>query len=379
MNVIDTLSYYVNMIGAVVLVTMGAAVAFLYYMVKVRKVTSTVEKIDTSHFRKEDSIYYVPFDDVVTKDGTTGTDGMIVFGQDCFVGGISVRGFDYPAASTDERIDAQIQSVQFFNVVEKPISFRQSVKKIDLSENIQYHEEILKRLAKDHMELEADYKETLIAAEDYLDQPERYLEYEKHLNNLQKLMTAKKHQIEEVNAEIGYMKAMSGDITASSDGALAQKESQILFTYKYNASEYSRELSKVEIYAEAMKKLSSMAQAYGNALAAAHFRSRRLSGGEIVRLMRKHTSPLTGENFSLDDLLDSSYTHLFISCDSLIEECKKKIGEDVYNQQMEEYDRQLKELLRMQEMERQRMSVILKEDSLNEAAKQMSGKVDSDG
>lgn len=370
MSLINTLSYYIHMIGAVVLITLVVVVGILYYLVKVRKVTASVEKLDTSTFRREDSIHYVPFDDVITKDGSVNTEGMIVFGDTYFVGGISVRGFDYPAASVDERIDAKVYSVQFFNVVEKPTSFRQSVKRVDLSENISYHKEIEKRLAKEHMGYDAEYKETLIAAEDYMDQPDIYADYEKRLRKLQRILFAKKHQLEEVQAEIGYMESMSGDVS-SADGALGQKASQILFSYSYNPSEYSRELSKEEIYAEAMKKLSAMATSYGEALAAAHFRSKRLTGGEIINLMRKHTAPITGENFSMNELMDSSYTHLFVSSDSLVEECKKKIGEEKYNKQMAEYEAQIAEMLRLQAVERQRDANILKEKSMDIARQQV--------
>lgn len=374
MNFIESVSHYVNMIGSVVLFTLAVSVGVLYYLVKVKKVTASVEKIDTSSFRREDSINYVPFDDVVTKTGLLDSEGMIVFGKDCFVGGITVRGFDYPAASTDERIDAQIHSVQFFNVVEKPTSFRQSVKSVDLSENIEYHKEMEKRLAREHLALDAEYKETLIAAEDYMDQPSVYADYEQKLLELQRLIFAKKHQLEEVQALIDYMRAMSSDVS-SMDGALGQKSSQILFSYVYNPSDYSRDLSQEEIYVEAMNKLSATATSYGEALAAAHFKTRRLTGGEIVGLMRKHTAPLTGENFSISELLDSSYTHLFVSSDSLVEECKKKIGEDVYAEQIREYKEQLKEILRLQQVERQRGGEILKETAFREAKRQLEEEV----
>lgn len=369
MNFINQISYYVNMIGAVVLITIAGIIAVLFYFIKVKKVTANVERIDTSKFRREDSIYYVPFDNVVTKDGTPDGEGMIVFPNNCFVGGISVRGFDYPSASTEERIDAQVYSVQFFNVVEKPTSFRQSTKRVDLSENITYHEEILKRLSLEKLELDAQYKETMVAAEDYLDMPDEYERYEKKMRELQRILYAKRHQLEEVSAEIGYMKSMSGD--ASADAVLGQKSSQIIFTYRYNPSEHSQELSQEEIYVEAMEKLSATASSYGEALAAAHFKSRRLTGKELIGLIRKHSSPITGEEYNLAELMESSYANLFVSSDSLVEECKKKIGEEEYRKKMEAYQNQVKETLRIQGIDRRRNGEKLKEESMEKAYVQM--------
>ena len=60
MNLINTISYYINMIGTVTIITLIGVVAVLYYLVKVRKVTAKVERIDTSRFKREDSIHYVP-------------------------------------------------------------------------------------------------------------------------------------------------------------------------------------------------------------------------------------------------------------------------------------------------------------------------------
>lgn len=366
MKLMEQVSYYINMVGAVTITTLLVICGVLFYFIKIKKVTAGVEKVDTSRFKREDSTSYVPFEDVVSRDGTPEGAGMIVFDGHIFVGGLSVRGFDYPSASADERIDAQVQSVQFFNVVEKPTSFRQSVRKVDLSANISYHEEILKKLTKKHMELDAEYRETLIAAEDYMEEPRMYVVYEEKLKELKKKVYAVNHQCEEVHAEIGYMKALSTDVEASED-ALGQKTSQIMFSFKYNPDAYSRDLSEAEIYDEAMKQLDATGTSYAEALSSAHFKAKRLSAKELIGLMRKHMAPLTGESISINELLDSSYSNLFVSSDSLKELCKKKITEEAYEKQMEEYREKLAELLRLQAVERERNGARLKESVMKDA------------
>lgn len=370
MNFINTLSYYINMIGIVTIVTLVVVIGVLYYFIKIKKVTAKEERIDTSQFRREDSVNYVPFTDVISRDGKLDGDCMVVFEDNCFVGGISVRGFDYPAASSEERVDAQIQSVQFFNVVEKPTSFRQSVRNVDLSVNIAEHEGIAKKLAKELLGLKTEYEETTIMADDYVDEPAVWEEYKNRMEELKRLMFSRKHQLEEVSALIDYMKHMSGDIE-NADTGIGQKTSQIMFSYVYNPDEYSQELTKEEIYIKAMEELSATAVSYGEALAACHFRSKRLTARELIGLMRKHVSPLTGENFDLDELLDSSYTNLFVSSDSLVEECKKAIGEAEYNRMMEAYQKKIDELLRLQQADRNRKAMVLKRASYEQAEKEI--------
>lgn len=369
MSLIDSISSFINMFGIVAIVTLVGAIAVLYYMLKVKKVASKVENLNTSHFRKEDSINYVPIKDVVSKDGTLDGIGMIVIDDYNFVAGINVRGFDYPAASHEERIDAQVGSVQFFNVVEKPTSFRQSVRAVDLNHNIDVHKQIAKNLAREKMELEAEYQDTLAMAEDYMEEPDVYARYAAKLDVLQRKIFSKTHMLDEVSVLLEYMDAMSGD--TNDKGSVGQKTSQIMFSYTYNPDEYTGKLSKDEVYLKAYEQLDTTARSYIEALASCHFRAKRMSAREIIGLMRKHTSPVTGENMNLDELLDSSYTTLFVSSDSLVEAYKEKIGNDVFQRKMDEYYNALEAQLEREQKEREEGSVRLHQKAYETAIDEM--------
>ena len=362
MELINRVSYYVNVIGIVAMLTLGVMIGVLYYLVKVKKVTARVENIDTTYFRKEDSISYVPIKDIISKDGSLDSEGVIVIDNHNFVAGISVGGFDYPAASSSERIDAQVNAVQFFNVVEKPTSFRQSVKAIDISHNIDTYRKVEKDLARQLLELEAEYVETRDAAEHFLGEPEVYKRYVVRMDELLRNIYAKRHMVSEVNVLIEYMSKMSGD-TDKQESAIGQKTSQIMFSYTYNPDEYSTELTRDEIYLKALEQLQETAMAYSNALASCHFKAKRLTARELIGIMRKHTAPVTSEGMSIDELLDSSYTALFISSDSLVEEYKRKIGEEVFEKKLAEYNAHIEALLREEEKNREVYGERLKEKS----------------
>ncbi len=369
MSLIEKISSFINMFGTVAIVTLVGAIAVLYYLLKIKKVASREENINTSHFRKEDSIHYVPIKDVVSNDGTLDGVGMFVIDDYNFVAGVSVRGFDYPAASHEERIDAQVGSVQFFNVVEKPTSFRHTVRAVDLSHNIEEHNKIAKKLAAEKFDLEADYRATIEAAEEYLEEPEIYARYSAKLDMLQKKIFSKTHMLDEVTVLLEYMNAMSGD--TRDKGGVGQKASQIMFSYTYNPDEYAGKLSREEVYLKAFEQLDTIAKSYIEALASCHFKAKRLTAREIIGLARKHTSPVTGEYLNLDDLLDSSYTTLFVSSDSLVEAYKEKIGKDVFERKMQEYYDNLEMRIERERQEREEGSAYLHQKAYNMAVNEM--------
>ena len=211
MQFINTFSYYINMIGVITIFTLLLMVGVLYYLIKIKKVTARQENINTSNFKREDSVNYVPFKDIVSRDGNLDSDGMVVINDTVFVGGISVRGFDYPSASSDEKIAAQINSVAFFNVVEKPTSFRQSIRAVDLSANMEEYQWTLKRLQEELFQLELEHAETEEASAEYVDDAESYGYYQKRLQELLRQIHAKRHMVEECNVLLRYMEALSTD------------------------------------------------------------------------------------------------------------------------------------------------------------------------
>ena len=352
MQFLNTFSYYMNMIGIITIITLLVMIGVLYYFIKVKKVTARQENINTASFKREDSISYVPFKEIVSRNGKLDSDGMIVINDRVFVGGISVRGFNYPSASSEARVAAQVNSVTFFNVVEKPTSFRQSIRSVDLSENIEEYQATLKRLGEELMEIDLEYQATLAASEEYEEDPDSYEYYAKRMDELKRQINSKSHMVDECNVVIRYMKALSNDAGGNVENSLGKRTNQIMFSYVHDDNEYSQELSKEEIYIKAMDELGRIAVSFGEALAACHFKTKRLSARELIGLMRKHTSPITGEAFDLDELLDSSYTNLFVSSDSLVEAYKEKIGDSIYEQRMAAYYEKVNTMLAAQEEER---------------------------
>lgn len=366
MGLINSISYYLNVIFGVTIAIVLVAGGILFYLLKIKKVTARTEKINYDSFERRDSLEYVKFEDIVSEDeDSLNSPGMIVLGNNTFVGGISVTGYNYSSASADERERTMANAITFFNIVENPIQMRQTVKSVDLTHNIQVHEEILHKAALEMMDLKSEYDTTLKAAEDYVDSPEQFAVYEKDILKLQRAIKAKEHTIDETQMLLHYMNSM-----ASRESGDTQKINQIMFSFTYNADEYTEELSKEEIYLKAFNELSTMARSYGEALTRCGCRYKRLSAGDLICLMRKHLYPLSADDVKLEDLFNASYNSLFVTSNSLIKLEKDKIGEQEFNRQIEAFQKKQEELLQQQELDARRDFHVIMDETEKEVREQ---------
>lgn len=337
--IIDQIIHYLYIGLAMFIATIVILGGLLIYLLKVKKITAKTEKIDYQNFRREDAQEYVKFEDIISEDPENmKSPGMIALGNYTYVGGISVSGFNFPAASGNEKERTMINSITFFNRVEERIQMRQTVKAVDLGHNIEVYKGALERLVLEHDAINDDYKTTVQAAEDYMDYPEQYKVYEKQILKMQRTLQSKEHEIEEVRWIIKYMNAM-----IHGDASEAQKINQIIFSYTFDPSEYTEEQSEETIRLKAFNALMSKANSYSEGLINCGCTCRMLSAYDFVDLIRKQTQPLTSDELKLEQMLDASYTTLFITSDSLIDFEKERIGEEAYERQMKQLQQIQKE------------------------------------
>lgn len=355
MNLINTVSYYMNLIFGVTIAFIAIVGGLLYYLLKIKKVTATTEKINYDRFERRDILEYLKFDDIISGDDDKAP-GMIQFGDYIFVGGISVFGYNQAAASEEERERTRLNSVTFFNIVDNRIQMRQSAKAADFSKNIKQHEDIAEQIAGEIYLLQEEYEETVRIADDYVDSPE-YTVYEEKILKLQKELQTKRHFYDEVQEELWYMNRMSG-VNQNNN----QKTNQLMFSYVYNPADYTEELSKEEIMDKALDELHRMANSYGEGLIRAGMSFRRLSKKELIDLMRKQLCPVTGEEVKLEDLFASSYDTLFVTSDSLLEFERRKREDAAFNELVAQREQDEMELLNGQRLDAMRSARLLQKE-----------------
>lgn len=371
MNLFSTLEHYLNMFMVVSLIVLALSAVVIYYLLRVKKVSSAAEKINYAGFKRIDAMEFVKFEDIVseTDDYLSGA-GMICLGKNTFVGAISIQGFNYFSASTDEKVNAMLHSLSFTNVIEDRITLRQSVQAIDLSDNIGQHEEIAANITLELMALDDEYQSTLSYAEDYVDDVDTLQIYNKKLESLQRQIQAKRHMLKETQALIAYMNSMVSDGNKKKKKD-SQVSSQLIFSYIFDPNSVTEDLTKEEIYVKAFGELNLKANAYMGALASCGCSCKRMSAGELTLLMRKQCAPVSGEDFKLEELFESSYTSMFITCDSLINMVKKKIGEERFEEELREYERRLLDAEKMQQVNALRLERVALENALTQVQEEV--------
>lgn len=325
-----------------------------YYLVKVRKINSSVEKLNYSTFNKKDPMEYIKFNDIVSEgDNIYEGMGMIACGN-TYISGIEVTGYNYKLASTQEQRNTMIAMIGFINQIETPIQIRQSTKAIDLQQNIDDYEQIKKNLARELENLNLDKKELCDLADDLIDDPGNFNIVLKKLDKIETLQFSKEKDFKEVNALIRWMNMYSDTSIMET-----QKVQTIHFSYVYNPDKFLEELTEEEVRIHALRELNSKAQSYGAALRACSCSFKPCSAATLIDLFRKHYSPLSADDIQLENLFNSSYNTLFVSSNSLIELQKELRGEERFEKELEEYQNQLNETLNKQALARERSSRIL--------------------
>lgn len=347
MAMLEQIESYISSIFIITLVLLAVFVILFIYLFKIKKITAKEEIVNYDNFYRKDAVEYLPFRCLITKDGHD-TEGIIDLGNNTYVAGLDIVGYNYAAASAEERQRTMMNSISLANVIEKPIQFRQSVRAVDLQENIELYKEYKENLMKEHDNLAADFNECLKLVDDNPDNEELLRETEPKLALLHDAIETKKWQIEECDTLIRYQEFCSD---RDND---AQKVNQMLYTYVYDPNDSTEEYTREMIELKAMRELDTMTVSYKNALEACGCRARRLTGDDLVMLLRQHSSPFGADDTTIEDLLGSSYNSVFVTSDSLVELEKARLSEEEYKKNLEELERQRNEILRNQYVERER-------------------------
>ncbi len=332
MNLIESANSLINNLMAATIIALVLIGGFAFYFIKIKKVGAKQEKIDYSTFQRTDSREFVKFDDIVSIGSPSDTSGMgmIDLGGNVFVAGINVVGYNYRSAAAEERKATMANSIGFFNVVENPIQLRQTVKSVDIEHNISVQTEIVKDLNRELLAMDAEYEDTREAAARAAEDTDSdtFDILEKSLKKMQKSIRSKQWLYNEALEVLNYMKALSG-VTANT-----KKINHIMFSYVFNPNEYIEELDENEIRVKAITALSNKAEEYSSVLENCGCTCDALTARDLTELMRRHLHPVTADIVKIEDLLNSSYTALYVTSDSIYELEKERQGDEQFEAEL---------------------------------------------
>lgn len=333
MAFLGSINGYVVAVVFSILFALAIFGAIAFYFLKIKKVSSEEEHIDYSTFNRYDAIEFGKIKDIVTA-GAEGSPGMISLGNNKFVGGISVVGYNYHSASADERKRTMMNMISFFNIVEDRIQLRQTVQAIDIERNIEQTRQDAVRIEKELIALKEEYDSTIKIMQNCLDNGEDDLFdlIEKRASKLKHTIESKKWMLEEAKELIFYMGRVS-DVNNNT-----KRINQIMFSYVYDPSDDIEELTESEIYFKAQRELINKAEIYGSALENCGCSWRALTADDLTNLIRRHNKPESVDELRLEELLNGSYTALYVTSDSLEELERERLGEESYERELQAYE-----------------------------------------
>lgn len=320
MSMITELIRNIQVIAAVVILLLLAFCGIGIYLFRFKKRTVKDQASDYSSYNRKEVVSYIRFDDVA--------DEMLVAdGGKRFIGAIKCQGFSFAEAEPEEKLQTIRGYITFINVMNGPVQYRQSARDVNLDALIESYRKQATALQEKRFTLNLDYTEMKAESESPELSPEDYDIYYDKLKQMQREMTSLDYQIRQLEAQVQYMYAISGD------RAGAQREEIYVFDWQYNPVDFSsQELKEIEVYQRAEAQLKAKANAYISALRNCGVHAKRMKGVEILEEIRRYTHPVSAAKDTADDIVRSAYDSICVTSQSLQQlenEVNKRIVEEI--------------------------------------------------
>ena len=316
---LSQVTFYLTL--TLILLLLLTAVGIVLFILINRRKTS-VSEVYYDSFERHDSLEYLKFDSIISCpiDGPFKGMGVMVVDKNTFVSAISVTGYPFFRASYDTQVNTINASISMMDSLEDSISLRQTVKAIDLSHNIDEHKKVVEKFQKEISELDFQIQTLIDDAEDYLDEnPELSAEYVDQADGLRAIMQRKQRQLEEAQEMIDYMTSIS------IGSGNTKKVQNIVFSYTYDGSQFTTELSQEEMYLEAFTKLTSKASNLISSIYKTGGSAKVETAEGLSDLFYRHMHPVTSDEVSIKELLESDLDSLFVTSDSLLDIIREKL------------------------------------------------------
>lgn len=316
------------MTGILIVITVFAALFFLimYRSRKKKRVSFDEDDTDYAEFDRKNVKDYIKIDEDGIKD-----DMISLENGKRFVGVLRCSGFEF----YDEDYAVQAATCQsyygFVSTINKPISYRQYSKPVDLENTIKIYQDVYQNVLAEYMavrdelkDIASHLKETL---KDLSDEDKGI--YEKRIRELERQIEAYKFRLFHIKDEIRVVNKYS------SGAVLPDPVETYVFEWQYDPMDFSTDLTQEEIYARAKQELNAKASAMIHALSNSHVKAVRCKTDELIEMFRFYSSPVSASRFKLKDIKNSSFFDDINTSNSLHDLQKQVVDQVALNSQME--------------------------------------------
>lgn len=347
MNIVELINYYMDVILVSTILIGAVLIVLVYYLLMVKKVAATEERINYSAFNRESTMEYCKFDDIVADTGFMDGAGMIVINENTFVTGIDVVGYNYSQASAGEKQSTMISAVAFVNIIEQPVQMRQNVEAIDIGSNIEQFIQVREDAIKELTELTDVYDDLISQVESHKDDLEVLDAIADNLEQVSHRIFSTQWKIKEADNIVSYARLLQGHAVNTN------RANQILFSYTYNPNDFTEELSKEEKYLKAMEALKTKISIYAASLGNCGCACKPLDADMIMSLIYRHNHPHSADIVNVSERVELEMSTLYVTSQSLYDLESEKIGEAAVIAAMEDSAHYIEEQMRTAEYERQ--------------------------
>ena len=337
MAILEKIKLYMAL-SFVTIILILIALCVIFVLVYRRKKTNT--EVNYDYFERRDSMEYLKFDEIISSnpDEPLKGAGVMVVNHTTFVAALNVTGYNFFDAAYEAQVNTINATISFMDALERPITLRQTTKAIDISHNIEAFTAEAGKLKNEIAALTGKIDDLLDDAEDQIDfDVELANEYVRQAQELSVKKARKTSQLGEAEEMIRYMNEISVQ------NGQPQKVQTIVFSYVYDGTQFTSALTKEEIYEKAMTELNSMADSLSSSLYRCGCTARRLSGEDLVDLMRRHMHPATCDDYTIRELFNSDLDALFVTSESLLDYVKEQMTDEAYEKKLKEVKAELEE------------------------------------
>lgn len=306
MNYINKITTYV-VVGAVILILL--AVVCVGVVIFVRRNGKQKLKEEGKNYRNyglSDVAEFIPIENI--------RDDMIVDqGGRRFLAVIKCRGSDFYKSNLAEKVRIKNSYVAFIQALTGPISYRQHGEDIDMGHTFKRYQAAYDKCLGETFQMTENYKECKAEFDKIRGkgdpQEEELAEY---LVRGQKKIEAYNWRLVHLESQMRYIEQVSGP------GANQQKALQTyVVEWESGTGVLSETMTEEELYRKASLELDKKCRSMIHQLGAAGVTAIRCQTPELVDICRRHFRPITGNRYTMQDVMDSSFGEGIITTDGL--------------------------------------------------------------